>query len=476
MSFSGSEHQSLSVIQALGQTLQAKLSQAQFVEAYTTSPEELIVLFADRTDTFSLKIITRYQSCFWIIGNSPLFKPANAQSIFEPLMRKPIQDILVHTGNRSFSFRFQKGFELVFKCYDGLTNVILFQEKNAIELFRKNIINDTRGQLNQYYSPSATSENEVTVATQYWISKQLNVPFPYIFTTTKPEGEIVHKGKDMLEGLTYFSKLVLPLAEYVELKQSLINALLSQEKKLQQTIKQIQIALTKKDTEITPSQLADIIMANLHAIPAKAETVQLFDFYAQKDILIKLKKDLSPQQFAAYLYRKSKNQQLALAQLQQKLELTQQKLIEVNQQKTQIEQAKNSKELKPFVQQKESVVDQFPFKRFVIQDFEIWVGKNATNNDLLTTRYAHKEDLWFHAKDVSGSHVVLKHISGKPFSIEAIEVAASIAAYYSKLKGSGLVSVLYTLKKYVRKPKGAAPGAVKVEKEKVILVEPKLPA
>jgi predicted ribosome quality control (RQC) complex YloA/Tae2 family protein len=101
------------------------------------------------------------------------------------------------------------------------------------------------------------------------------------------------------------------------------------------------------------------------------------------------------------------------------------------------------------------------------------VGKNAANNDLLTIRYAHKNDLWLHAKDVSGSHVVIKQQS-QTFPIAVITYAAQLAAYYSKLKGSTLVPVSYTLKKYVRKPKGMEPGQVIVDREEVILVEPKL--
>jgi predicted ribosome quality control (RQC) complex YloA/Tae2 family protein len=103
------------------------------------------------------------------------------------------------------------------------------------------------------------------------------------------------------------------------------------------------------------------------------------------------------------------------------------------------------------------------------------VGKNARNNDLLTQKHTHKEDLWLHAKDVSGSHVVLKHRSGKPFPEDVIEIAAELAAYYSRRKRDSLCPVSYTPKKYVRKPKGAEPGAVVLEREKVLLVQPRNP-
>ena len=100
------------------------------------------------------------------------------------------------------------------------------------------------------------------------------------------------------------------------------------------------------------------------------------------------------------------------------------------------------------------------------------MGKGARQNDELTQRHTHKDDLWLHAKDVAGSHVVVKYQSGKPFPETVIEKAAQLAAWYSKRKNDSMCPVLYTPKKYVRKPKGSAPGAVVVEREKVILVTP----
>jgi predicted ribosome quality control (RQC) complex YloA/Tae2 family protein len=114
------------------------------------------------------------------------------------------------------------------------------------------------------------------------------------------------------------------------------------------------------------------------------------------------------------------------------------------------------------------------FKKFVHENFEIWIGKNAQNNDLLTQRHSYKEDLWLHARDVTGSHVLIKYQAGKKFPMSVIERAAQLAAYFSKRKNDTLCPVIYTPKKYVRKPKGAAAGSVKIEREEVIMVCPSL--
>ncbi len=119
-----------------------------------------------------------------------------------------------------------------------------------------------------------------------------------------------------------------------------------------------------------------------------------------------------------------------------------------------------------------------PFRVFTVDGgFEVWAGKSSTNNDLLTLRYAKPNDLWFHARGSSGSHVVLRTGTGKGEpGKKAKEQAAAIAAYYSKMRNAKMVPVAMTERKYVRKPKGASPGTVVLEREKVLFAEPALPS
>ncbi len=118
-----------------------------------------------------------------------------------------------------------------------------------------------------------------------------------------------------------------------------------------------------------------------------------------------------------------------------------------------------------------------PFRRFELPGgWHVWVGRNNRENDELSHRASSPNDLWFHAQAVPGSHVVLRkggHKDEPPASI--IEQTASIAAFYSKAKNSKLVPVIYTLRKYVRKPRGGAPGLAMVEREKSVIVPPGLP-
>jgi predicted ribosome quality control (RQC) complex YloA/Tae2 family protein len=121
--------------------------------------------------------------------------------------------------------------------------------------------------------------------------------------------------------------------------------------------------------------------------------------------------------------------------------------------------------------------EEAPFRTFVVTGgFQVWVGKNSENNDLLTLKYARPGDLWFHARGSSGSHVVLRTGTGKGEpSRRTLEETASIAAFYSKMKTAKHVPVAMTEKKYVRKPRGAPAGTVVIEREKLFFVNPRLP-
>jgi predicted ribosome quality control (RQC) complex YloA/Tae2 family protein len=101
----------------------------------------------------------------------------------------------------------------------------------------------------------------------------------------------------------------------------------------------------------------------------------------------------------------------------------------------------------------------------------LFVGKNNRQNDLVTFKTAQPRDLWFHTKDIPGSHVILKSVGNVPLDGD-IEMAAHIAAWFSKARDSANVPVDYTERRYVKKPSGAKPGFVIYEKQKTLWVTP----
>jgi predicted ribosome quality control (RQC) complex YloA/Tae2 family protein len=117
------------------------------------------------------------------------------------------------------------------------------------------------------------------------------------------------------------------------------------------------------------------------------------------------------------------------------------------------------------------------FKHYVIEEkYDLFVGKDSKNNDLLTTKFARQSDIWFHARSVSGSHVVLRVNNTKEtVPKNVLKKAAALAAFHSKAKTAGTVPVAYTFKKYVVKKKNDPVGTVHLLREEVILVKPEIP-
>ncbi|PJA96240.1 MAG: hypothetical protein CO129_07550 [Ignavibacteriales bacterium CG_4_9_14_3_um_filter_34_10] len=117
------------------------------------------------------------------------------------------------------------------------------------------------------------------------------------------------------------------------------------------------------------------------------------------------------------------------------------------------------------------------FREFILEEkYNIYVGKDSKSNDELSLKFSQKNDYWFHARGVPGSHVLLRVVSTKEnIPKDIIKKTASIAAFYSKAKTASLVPVSYTFAKYVIKRKGMEPGKVQITNEKVVIVKPIIP-
>jgi predicted ribosome quality control (RQC) complex YloA/Tae2 family protein len=228
---------------------------------------------------------------------------------------------------------------------------------------------------------------------------------------------------------------------------------------------------------------ADLIMAHLHDIKPGAAQLDVIDFYTNEPVTIKLKPLEKPQRTAENLYRKAKNQQIEERQLSERIARREAEALQTLEQLEELDTQPALHELRGLrTWRKQHGLDpsaapakaasELPFKVFEDRGFTILVGRNATNNDLLTQKYAHKDDLWLHAKDVTGSHVVIRHRAGQPVPEPVIEHAAQLAGWYSRRQHDSLCPVTVTPKKFVRKPKGALPGQVVVERERVVLVKP----
>jgi predicted ribosome quality control (RQC) complex YloA/Tae2 family protein len=113
-------------------------------------------------------------------------------------------------------------------------------------------------------------------------------------------------------------------------------------------------------------------------------------------------------------------------------------------------------------------------RRFRSSDgYEIVVGRNDSENEALTFRVARPHDLWLHAADYPGSHVLVRNPTREPAPHRTITEAAELAAFYSQARREGKAAVHYTQKKFVSKPPRSKPGLVRISSFKTILVEPR---
>ena len=129
---------------------------------------------------------------------------------------------------------------------------------------------------------------------------------------------------------------------------------------------------------------------------------------------------------------------------------------------------KNSKYRK-----KENTFENKPIE-YIVDNFSVLVGKNNKQNDYLTFKVANKNDIWFHTKDIHGSHVILRTNNSDNISSNLLEKCAEIAAFHSKARKDSKVNVDYTFVKNVKKPKGAKPGMVVFTNYKTLTVKPRI--
>lgn len=446
----------------------------------------------------------------------------NTRDIFRDILQVRIQRFEELNFDRSFLMILENGSQLLFKMHGNRSNVIFYpnQQTQPSELLLPNLEAD------KTIVPSDLEKNLDLSFGEFELldgnaSKFLPslgaIPRSWLKQRNYPELSLLEKWGLMQ---TLIDHLASPLYHIVEQKNGYDISLLPEEKfekqvdnpinacnelnyfeviksgferqknqllkgntdEIKKTISYLNKAKSKLNelqASPPPSQLADVIMANLHLF--ERGSAKLFDFYANAEVKVELKHNQKPQEYAEKLYKKSKNRKLEWGQLQKNITQKEIQLENLEALLEEINEIENARDLKKFVKRNETISAQkvgessVPFKIFEVDGYPIWVGKSAKANDEMLRNHTKKNDYWLHARNVAGSHVLIK--TGKLVQppVKVLEVAASLAAYYSKSKTQSLAPVIYTQAKYVRKVKGSPTGQVVVDKESVLMIEPKGP-
>jgi len=299
-----------------------------------------------------------------------------------------------------------------------------------------------------------------------------------------PNKKIFDNINDTVQFVYYKTSHERRLSAKLQTIEPLLNKRIKQQER---TLKQLESADKTLERADEYENTGHLLMANAHLDSDNhTDTLTVRDFYRNnQERKISIKPEMSIAENAQYYYEKASKAKRRVneskkrkKQIKKELEMLKElekslqsvdKLFELE------EWEKNHQEKLQELQvisQKQNR-EKLPFRKTRIDGYEVLIGKNARSNDILTTK-AHKEDVWLHARGVGGSHVVIKMDNNKHMPQKStILKAASLAAWHSKARGSGLAPVIYTKRKYVHKPKGAPAGTVTVQKENVEMVEPR---
>ncbi len=515
-------HNNYYFLKQLSARLALNLDGFSLVSCFSQHKDELVLEFNNTLRSFFIKASLSPEFSCLSFPDSFNRARKNSVDLFNDLLLKKVAGVYQFENERSFSILLEMGFQLIFKMHGNRANVLLIQHDQVREIFKNQLETDfeidikkndrqidwSREEFDAHLSNLSSlyftfgkevwkylnnQGFEVSEPDQKWnliqdVLGKLNHPEFYLIQHNNQLifslvslGSVLKKYDDPVKAINNFFNQYISSSTFLSEKNSALKLLRDKLSSAESYIAKNQQKLSELENNHHYQQWADLIMANLHRVKTGEEKLITENFYNEnKPIEIKLKKEFSAQKNAEFFYRKSKNQHIEIEKLKEAIGKKEkeagklQKTIQETESLSELKSLRKNSDIIALQSQKEKEKTALPFYEFQFKGYKIWVGRSAESNDELTLKYSFKEDLWLHVKDVPGSHVLIKHQAGKNFPKDVIERAAELAAYNSKRRTETLCAVIFTPKKYVRKRKGDPAGAMVVEKEEVILVEPKL--
>ncbi len=322
------------------------------------------------------------------------------------------------------------------------------------------------------------------------------------FSNPTPTGYYIeHEGKSFFSAseLTHFNENGLQFRTLGELLDRMYYAKAERdrvkqqagdlERWLQNEISKLKLKLKKLKKEQDQAEKRDVlqlngelIMANLHRIKKGMKEIQVDNYYNDEKVTIALDPRKTPIDNSQRYYSRYQKAKIAVVKTQEQINKTVEDIEYFETLMSQVQQAgiADIEEIREelaeqgFMKAQKSKKKKKPTKPTVepylsSTGIPISVGKNNKQNDYVTFKVAAKSDTWLHTKDIPGSHVIIHH--DNPDEATILE-AATIAAYFSKARGSSSVPVDYTEARHVKKPNGAKPGFVIYFEQKTVFVTP----
>ena len=460
-------------------------------------------------------------------------KKRNVIDFFSSLEGERIDGVELADKDRLVYLHFANGLYLQFKLFSGNPNVYLVEDETITDAFKnpdevkgKSPLEPHAPEFQEEASPRRTAKNQMTeinpllprnllpyLIEQHGVEEMepeavksfteevtealLEDPHPRVLKT----GDFCLWSKEWLDiesekecekvndCVAFAYKNAVHLRRLHEKKEEVVEFLERSKSRKESMLEQLRQADKSLDRSEQYEKYGHLLMAHAHEeVSPGTEEFSVEDFYEDnKQIEIPLKEDKDIAENAQYYYEKAKDAKKSYEHARERLPGVREDLRRINELMDEISEIDHLPDLQSWIKDRKDTLEEFgfgssddkqatsPFRKYREGKFEIWVGKNAKSNDQLTS-HAHKEDIWLHARGVGGSHVIIRMGNRKDYPPQRVILrAASYAAYFSKARGMKSAPVMYTKRKYVRKPKGAAPGAVVVERERVQMVPPMKP-
>ncbi|MBF2050435.1 MAG: NFACT family protein [Elainella sp. C42_A2020_010] len=281
--------------------------------------------------------------------------------------------------------------------------------------------------------------------------------------------------------------------EFGQLRHQITQKLSHHLKKLATKAADFQSRLQQSDRADQYREQADLLMAYLHEWQPGMTEITLADFVTGDPIRIPLEPEKNAVQNAQALYKrhqKLKRSRAAIEPLLTEVQAERDYLEQVDVAIAQLDEYRTPADLASLIEIRDELIQQGyledPDQRYRNNSnpetqylryrspsgYEVLIGRNNRQNDLLTFRLASDYDLWFHTQEIPGSHVLLRLEPGAAAEEVDLQFTADLAAYYSRARQSDQAPVIYTEPKQVFKPKGAKPGIAIYKQERVIWGEP----
>ncbi len=504
---------------------------ATVLDAWCHAPGELIISFKHKSSVTAISFLTHAP----IVGTfrrDDVGRPRrNTKSLLRALRRQSLTRVCISKGDRILILEFTGGLQLQAHLYGIRANVLLGDytgcvlesfRKDSTEQFPKARIPSEPKDFAEFMSQWGRAKGNLTKALQqiyvrfnrdqateviklhkganlpdaaliYEAAQKLhlrlidpqgplyiyrNVPAISLIPLREQGEEDVQTFRDLDEGVRAYTQYILSAKAYREQYEPLRKNLVRMLDKAERSAERMRVERSKPSRAKEYERTGHILMAS-PPLPAGASHVELEDvFHPGSTVTISLNPALNSMQNAERYYSKARKARKAREHLDTLIQQAEEKVILHQAELEELENAKTYNQLKVF--QKKRVKVGSPrtlFRRYVLASkYELWVGRNAKEGEILTFRHARPFDLWLHARGVSGAHAVLRLPArdDQP-SAYLIEQAASIAAWHSKARTHSIAPVIVTPKKYVRKMRGAPMGQVMVSREEVVMVEPALP-